>query len=57
MVATDADGTVKTVEFFQSTPRLATLTAAPWTYRWSGVAGGTYSLTARATDDKGAVAA
>ena len=56
VVATDADGTVKTVEFFQSTTRLATLTAAPWTYRWSSVAGGTYSLTARATDDKGAVA-
>ena len=56
VVATDADGTVKAVEFFQGTTRLATLTAAPWTYRWSGVAGGTYSLTAKATDDKGAVA-
>lgn len=56
VAATDSDGTVKKVEFFQGTTRIATLTAAPWTFRWSGVAGGTYSLTAKATDDKGAVA-
>jgi len=31
------------------------VTAAPYTYTWSNVAGATYALTAKATDDKGAV--
>ena len=53
--ATDVDGSVAKVEFYQGTTRLATLTAAPYAYTWTNVAGATYSLTAKATDDKGAV--
>ncbi|HTR59852.1 MAG TPA: Ig-like domain-containing protein [Casimicrobiaceae bacterium] len=53
--ATDSDGAVAKVEFYQGTTKLATLTAAPYTYAWNSVAGGNYALTAKATDDKGAV--
>lgn len=54
VTAVDADGKVTKVELFQGATRIATLTAAPWTYRWVNVGGGSYSLTAKATDDKGA---
>ncbi len=53
--ATDTDGTITKVEFFRDTTKLYTATVAPYTYAWSNVAGGTYSLTAKATDDKGAL--
>ncbi len=53
--ATDTDGTIAKVEFYQGATRLATVTTAPYTYAWSNVAGGTYALTAKATDDKGAL--
>ncbi len=53
--ATDTDGTITKVEFYRDTTKLFTATVAPYTYTWSNVAGGTYSLTAKATDDKGAV--
>ena len=53
--AADADGTIQKVEFFQGGSTLiATLSAAPYTYTWSGVATGSYTLTARATDNAGA---
>ena len=53
--ANDIDGTIAKVEFYQGATRLATVTTAPYTYTWSNVAGGTYAVTAKATDDKGAV--
>lgn len=53
--ASDRDGTVSKVEFFQGSTKLATVASAPYVFTWSGVAGGTYSLTAKATDDRGAV--
>ncbi len=53
--AADSDGTVTKVEFYQGSTRLATVTAPPYTYAWTNVAGGSYALTAKATDDKGAV--
>jgi glucose/arabinose dehydrogenase/regulation of enolase protein 1 (concanavalin A-like superfamily) len=52
--ASDSDGTVAKVDFYSGTTLLATVTSAPYTYNWSNVAVGSYSLTARATDDKGA---
>jgi hypothetical protein len=55
--AADSDGTIARVEFFNGATRLATDTAAPYAHAWTNVAGGTYTLTAKATDDKGAVTA
>jgi hypothetical protein len=52
--ASDADGTVAKVEFFNGATMLGEDTTAPYTFTWSGVGAGTYSLTARATDDSGA---
>lgn len=53
--ASDADGTISKVEFFNGTTSLGSVTAAPYTYTWSNVAAGTYYLTAKATDNGGAV--
>jgi hypothetical protein len=52
--ASDADGTVAKVEFFSGSTRLGEDTSAPYTFAWTGVGAGGYTLTARATDDLGA---
>ena len=52
--ASDTDGTVAKVEFFNGTEKLGEDTTAPYTYAWNGVGTGTYTLTARATDNLGA---
>src|SRR5947207_7896692 len=52
--ASDSDGTISRVDFYQGTTLLGTRTAAPYTVTWSGVAAGSYSLTAQAVDDRGA---
>ncbi|MCW5632277.1 MAG: fibronectin type III domain-containing protein [Rubrivivax sp.] len=54
-VAADADGSVAQVRFFRGSTLLATVTAPPYQWTWTPVAAGNYNLTARATDDKGAV--
>ena len=51
--ATDADGTIAKVEFFVGQTKLGEDTTAPYSIVWSGVAAGSYSLTARATDNAG----
>jgi hypothetical protein len=53
--ATDTDGTISKVEFLNGTTLLNTDTAAPFSFAWTNVAAGTYSLTARATDNSGGV--
>jgi len=53
--AADADGSVSKVEFYNGSTLLGTDTSSPYSYAWTGVAAGTYSLTARATDNAGAV--
>ena len=53
--ASDSDGAVAKVDFYQGATKLGTATVAPYTFIWTNVAGGTYALTAKATDDKGAV--
>jgi len=40
------------VEFLQGTSVVGTATASPWTFNWTNVAAGSYSLTARATDSR-----
>jgi hypothetical protein len=52
--AADRDGTIAKVEFFNGTTRLGTDNSAPYTYTWTNVKAGTYSITAKATDNKGA---
>jgi hypothetical protein len=52
--ASDLDGTVAKVEFFNGATKLGEDTTAPYGFAWSGVTAGTYTLTARATDDLGA---
>jgi len=54
--AFDGDGSVSKVEFFVGSTLLGSATSAPYTVLWNNEAAGAYSLTARATDDKGAVA-
>ncbi|MGC4017345.1 MAG: Ig-like domain-containing protein [Luteolibacter sp.] len=51
--ASDSDGTIAKVEFFNGATKIGQATSAPWQYTWSGVTAGTYSLTAVATDDLG----
>ena len=51
--ATD-DGAITKVEFFNGATKLGEDTTAPYGFTWSGVAAGSYTLTARATDDLGA---
>jgi RHS repeat-associated protein len=53
--AADSDGTVTKVDFYQGATLLGTSSAAPYAFTWSGVAAGSYSLTAKATDNAGAV--
>ena len=52
--ASDADGTVAKVEFYSAGAKIGESTNSPFSYTWSGVAAGTYSLTAKATDNGGA---
>jgi hypothetical protein len=53
--ASDSDGTITKVEFFNGSTLLASITSAPYTYSWTGVGAGTYSVTAKATDNSNAV--
>jgi len=53
--AQDNGGGIALVEFFQGTTLIATRTAAPYSILWTGVTAGGYSLTARATDNLGAI--
>jgi hypothetical protein len=52
--ASDADGSVTKVEFFNGAAKLGEDTTAPYSFAWSSVGAGTYTLTARATDNLGA---
>jgi hypothetical protein len=52
--ASDSDGSVAKVEFFQGSTLIGTATSAPYTATWANVPAGSYTLTARATDNLGA---
>lgn len=53
--AADADGTVSKVDFYNGATLLFSDVSSPYAYSWIGVAAGSYTLTAKATDDGGAV--
>jgi hypothetical protein len=52
--ASDPDGTLTNVSFYDGSTLIAQDTTAPYSYRWNGVAVGDHVLTARATDNAGA---
>ena len=52
--ASDADGQVSKVEFFRGTTSVGTDTSAPFSITDSNVGAGTYTLTAKATDNNNA---
>lgn len=51
--ASDADGVVTQVEFYNGTALLGTSVAAPYTFNWLNVPEGRYLVTAKATDNVG----
>jgi len=55
--ATDSDGTIAKVEFFQGTTKLGEDLTSPYSFAWASVPAGSYSLTAKATDNASAVTA
>jgi hypothetical protein len=52
--ASDPDGVVTAVEFYQGDTLLANVTAGPYTFVWAEVVSGTYTITAKVYDDIGA---
>jgi parallel beta-helix repeat protein len=50
-VASDPDGSISNVEFYNGPIKLIELTSAPFIYTWKNVASGSYSITALATDN------
>ena len=54
--ASDPEGRLTKVDFYNGSTRLGTDTSASFSFLWSGIAAGTYQLKAVATDDTGASA-
>lgn len=52
--AADSDGSIARVEFYNGTTLLGTNSAAPYSLVWNNVAAGSYKISARAVDNKGA---
>jgi hypothetical protein len=53
--AGDSDGSVAKVEFLDGSNLLGQDTTAPYSFTWRNVSQGSHVLTARATDNRGAV--
>jgi glucose/arabinose dehydrogenase len=53
--ASDGDGFISKVEFFQGSTLINTQTVFPYDFTWRNVPSGSYTVTARAFDNKGAV--
>ncbi len=54
--ASDGDGTIQKVDFYQGTTLLGSASSSPYSFDWNNVSEGTYLLTAIATDNVGAMA-
>ncbi len=52
--ASDVGGSISKVEFYQGKTLLGQDTTSPYSFTWTGVAAGAYSITARAYDNLGA---
>jgi hypothetical protein len=53
--ASDPDGSISKVAFFNGTTLLGTCTTSPYTWTWANVPAGNYVIAAKATDNNGAV--
>lgn len=53
-LASDADGLIARVDFYQGTTLISSDATAPYAATWSGVAAGSYALSVRAIDHAGA---
>ncbi|MBK8807392.1 MAG: endo-1,4-beta-xylanase [Bacteroidales bacterium] len=51
--ASDPNGTISKVEFYNGEEKLGEDASSPYSYSWTSVAAGTYTLTAVATDNDG----
>ncbi|WP_081670875.1 carbohydrate-binding protein [Sporocytophaga myxococcoides] len=51
--ASDPDGTISKVEFYNGATKLGEDASFPYAYSWANVVAGTYSITAVATDNNG----
>ena len=54
--ATDANGPITKVEFFNGSTLLATSTTAPYGFNWNNIPAGNYAVTAKLTDSAGLTA-
>lgn len=54
--ASDADGTISKVDFYDGTTLIASDNSAPYSFTWSGASAGTHTITAVATDNTGQTA-
>ncbi len=55
--ASDSDGTIAKVEFYQGATKLGEDLSAPYSFTWNNVSAGSYDLTSVATDNVGATGA
>lgn len=53
--AGDIDGTVDSVEFYNGATKIGSDLSSPYAFAWNGVPAGSYTLTAKATDNDGAI--
>ena len=53
--AADSDGTIQQVAFFANGAPIGTVMTSPYSFTWNNVPAGTYTLTAVATDNHGAM--
>ncbi|GAL84854.1 carbohydrate-binding family 6 protein [Sporocytophaga myxococcoides] len=51
--ASDPDGSISKVEFYNGAAKLGEDASSPYTYSWTNVSAGSYSITAVATDNSG----
>ena len=51
--ASDADGSIVKVEFYNGSTKLGEDLSAPYSFSWTNVAAGNYTITAKATDNSG----
>jgi hypothetical protein len=53
--ATDTDGSIAKVDFYNGTTLIGSAATAPYSITWTGMIAGNYVITAKATDNLGAV--